>query len=426
VRIETVTKVGYRLVGPVILIAPAARQPLASEKAFANDAAPDPITELPVARRRWWLMLVLAAAVLGAFAVIGVRVARPPSKPLQATLRLGIFKTVSADIPSTLPDALESELLRRFGEVTTVLISAVRQLPADLAQAYVVSGTIGRTKDSLHFVVNLEREVTGETPISLTFDLPAGQSDPAVKSVAAMSAKVVGCALHGAVEARTVPLPEQAVRLWSQYCKSTNAIKPYPAFEQATLRGAVKISPDFAVAWVAMGSSIAATTSEADITARRGGFAEAMAALAKAEKLGLSNFMSLDVRAKSVAGRDWAARGALLRESAERFSIDSNGTATGNYANFLLNVGRIAKANDQLRLRLQINPLSQRAAARRAMAMTWSGQTAESEALTREVLATWSGEPIAVQSQIGDALGRGNYAAALAAVTAAPDVKPPM
>ena len=427
VRIETITKVGYRLIGPVVLTTPSVRAPLATD--IIDATIPPtlvPTVAPPIGNPRRWWGIAIAAVALFALAAMAWRAANPPPKPLQATLRVGTFKALSPDVPAALPAALESELLLSFGKATNVLISVVREPPRDAAQAYVVSGTIGRTGGNFHYVVNLAREVTGQTPISLTFDLPAGQGEATVKTVAASSTKAFQCALRGTVEARTVPLPDPAVRLFAQYCKSNNAIKPDPAFEQATLREALKTSPDFAVAWGVLGSNLAATASEADITAQRGGYAEAMASLAKAEKLGLSNFTIFNARARLLPGRDWAARGALLFQSAARFSTDSNGSATANYASFLMNVGRVAEANVQHRLTLQINPLSQRAAARHAMGMNWTGQTAEAEALTREVLATWPGEPIAVQHQIGDAVWRGSCAVALAAVAAAPDVKPSM
>jgi DNA-binding winged helix-turn-helix (wHTH) protein/tetratricopeptide (TPR) repeat protein len=423
-RIETITKVGYRLIGSVVLTAPAARPPLASEGPVATYSAT--AAGVPVLKRRRWLPLALFSALIAAAAVFGWRAAHPPPKPLHTTLRVGTFTTVSAEISPTLPSALESELLRRFGESSNTLISVVREMPIGVAQAYVVSGTVGRSGPNLHYVVNIAREATGESPISLSFDLPAGQGEATIKTVATMSARIVQCTLRGTTEARSVPLPDPAVRLWAQFCRANNAPERDLSFEQTTLREAVEISPDFAVAWGALSLTLASTMSEADFKARRGDYAEATAALASAEKLGLSHFTVWQARALLAPAREWAARGTLFREAAERFTTESNGSATSAYGIFLLNVGRVAKANDQFRLTLQINVVSPVAAARHAMGRSWAGRTVEAEALTREVLATWPGEPVAVQHQISDAIWHGNYAAARAAIAAAPDLEPPV
>jgi DNA-binding winged helix-turn-helix (wHTH) protein len=108
-RIETITKVGYRLVGPVVLTAPAARPPLPSEAPLATVAAgsalvdtqyrqpatpvtartvPPTSSVLPLAKRYtpWLVSALLLIAALGAgWRLIGPGAA-PAAKPIIAVL----------------------------------------------------------------------------------------------------------------------------------------------------------------------------------------------------------------------------------------------------------------------------------------------------------------------------------------------------
>jgi DNA-binding winged helix-turn-helix (wHTH) protein len=99
VRIETITKVGYRLIGPVVLTVPSVRAPLATETIEATIAPTSAPAGAPTTgNRRWWWVIAIAAVSLLALAVMPWRAAHPTSKPLQAQLQVGAFKVLSDDV----------------------------------------------------------------------------------------------------------------------------------------------------------------------------------------------------------------------------------------------------------------------------------------------------------------------------------------
>ena len=413
VRIETITKVGYRLIGAVVLTIPSQRPPLASETAVTADA---PTTKQSADHG---IRLQVAAAASVALVTVTALFwwgASPTPKLLQASLRVGAFKPLSADLPVMLPAELQSELLAKVGESTNKLITVVNAPPKDLSQAYVVSGTIARSGDGLRYVVNLSREDSGATPLSLSFDRPRNAGGTSNLGVASMTARIVSCTLRGIVEGRTKPLPNPTVRLWSQFCRADNAEQPSFSYETAILREIVKTSPDFSVAWGLLAAGLSTVVPEEDTVAGRAARAEVLADIAIAEKTGPPDFVVWLARAGLRPAHDWVGRGQLFREAAERLGTQSNGISPGIYATFLLNVGRVADANAQLRLSREINSVPERTAARLAMGLNWSGQIAEGDAVLRKVLATYPESKIARQHQIGDALWRGNYPVAVAAV----------
>ena len=421
VRIETITKVGYRLIGPVVLTVPSQRAPLANETVVIANA---PTTTQATGHGIRWRVAAAASVALVTVMALFWWAASPTPKLLQASLRVGAFKPLSAGLPVTLPAELQSEILEKLGESTNKLITVVSAPPKDLSQAYVVSGTIAQSGGALRYVVNLSREDSGVTPLSLSFDRPRSEGGTSTSGVASMTARVVSCTLRGIVQGRTKPLPDPTIRLWAQFCRSDNAEKPSFAYETAILREIVKTSPDFSVAWGLLAAGLSTVVPDEDTVAGRAARAEVLADIAMAEKTGPPDFVVWLARAGLHPADDWVGRGQLLRDAAERLGPQSNGISPGIYATFLLNVGRIADANAQLRLSREINAVPERTAARLAMGLNWSGQIAEGDAVLRKVLATYPESKIARQHQIGDALWRGNYPVALAAVADATDMEP--
>lgn len=114
-RIETITKVGYRLVGPVALMQKLPHRPLLVEAAISpavDDAAREAVVAQPVATparaSRTVLRLWLAGVVTAAFAVVAVVVATRDSGSRSATLPTVVIDPVATD--ATLPPHFADDL----------------------------------------------------------------------------------------------------------------------------------------------------------------------------------------------------------------------------------------------------------------------------------------------------------------------------
>lgn len=415
-RIETITKVGYRLVGPVVLAAAMVPKPLGQEAVVTS------LAEMRATRTRRWSAAGLAAVMLVALGVAAWWAMRPV--PLQVSLRVGEFTSLSPEVPTTLPAALQSELLLKFGEAPNPLVTIVRTAPGDNAQAYVMTGTIRKVGDTLHFVVNLSREGSGETPISLGFDRPVAASAASVASVAAEAVPIMTCTLQGTVEGRTRPLPEPTVLLFARFCRLTSSDQDSRSAAIALVRQATTESPDFAVGWVALAAVLASAMPEADKHVGKPDYYEALAALAKAQNLGLANFMVLNTRARLLPSREFAKREAILSESARTFATESNGAAPFNYCNMLWNAGRIADATVQNRLALQINSNHEEGVLFQAQMLRSIGERRESDAMIRTLDANWPEREHGRRFKLTDAIRDQDYTTARAALVGVTALNP--
>ncbi len=416
VRIETITKVGYRLIGPVVLIAQTVRVPLATDlvKPTIPPSLSPPRTSPVADRRRWWA-ITFAAVSLVAVAATAWRVAAPPPKPLHATLQVGELSSLSADVSPALLEQLESELLLKFGEAPMTFATIVRTSPDDKANAFVVTGGVGRTGDILHYDFNLSQQGTGKTPLSFRLERPFA-ADAAVGSVAVEASRIITCTLHGMIEGRTQPLPDSTAVLYARFCQAASLGQDSRDARIALLRQAVGETPDFAGGWLALASNLAGALPEAQKTLGQPDYDEALAALAKAESLGLDDFAILNTRARLLPSREIAKREALLRESAKRFATESNGVAPFNLGNLLWNAGRLTDAIAANQTALQINPNHEEGTYFQAKMLRAVGRIGETDALIRKLDAEWPESQYGRRFKVADALQSGNYAAARIAV----------
>lgn len=418
-RIETITKVGYRLVGQVVLTTGITAPPLASDMPAATPGAAKP-------RQRRWAVMAAGAAGLAGITALVWNLTTPAPAPLQASLRIGEFKTLSADVPATLGTALQNELLIKFNEMPSSLVSIAKGPPAPATQAWVMTGTIRKIAADLHFVINLSQEGTGATPLSLAFDRPASAGDASLAMIAGEAAPVMACLMRGTVMGQTEPLPDATVQLFARYCDAARLGLPGRPVGIALMRQVVKTSPDFANGWAALGSVLAGQFPEASKVAGNPQYDEAMAALATAERLGLESYVIPNTRARLLPSRDIAGREKLLRQSAEKFATESNGTAPFNLANLLWNAGRLNDAIAANRLALQLRPNFEEGTSFQANMLRTSGQIAESDAMIRKLDAEWPESEHGRRFRITDALLRRDFAVARTAIAGASKIHPAM
>ena len=359
-------------------------------------------------------------------AVVAVLPSLAP-KPLHAAVRVGEIKSLSAEIPATLATALASELQVTIGQSASPLITVGRAAPKDSAQAYVVSGTVRKIGDLLRVVINLSREATGETPLSMSFDRPLGTGAASLGGVASDAAGMITCTLQGSVEGRTTPLPDSTVVLWARFCQvEGSAGLAGRSARIALLREAVKDSPDFAYGWVQLAGALAGAMPEAAKVKGEPEYDEAIAALNTAERLGLSSFEIPNTKARLLSSRDIAGRETLLRASAERYATQSNGTAPFNLSNLLWNAGRLTDAITTNRLAVQINPNDREQTWSLVTKLRWAGQRAEYEALLRTFDVQWPEAGLGRQYRFSDAVQQGDYLTARATLAGVPQLDAPV
>lgn len=416
-RIETITKVGYRLIGAAV-----------SDVADAAAPPPTPRAAATPAPRRWWLM---GLAVLGVFALAALvwRVTHPAPQPLRATLRIGSFKPLNGGIPPNLPQTFASEMLQQNSTRTNRAITIVNTPPTDSAQAraeqaFLISGSIRRSGDSLRYDVDLSREGGGDTVLSQSFDAPLGAGDAAIGEIVAKATTNIQCTITYGLQGRTTPLPPETARLLAQWCRANNAPEPNVTVEIATLREMLKVSPDFTFAWAGLAVSLTVGIPDAEKVKGQPVYDEAMAALAIAERLGPPSYIIENARARLLPTRAYAQREAILRSSAERFGAETGGFAAYTYGNFLFNIGRIGDAMTQHALALQMNPGRVVWRVRQIDLLLADGQVEQADRLLAQLVADTRDPDVALDARLSEALRRGQYDAAAAIIAGATRIHP--
>jgi DNA-binding winged helix-turn-helix (wHTH) protein/tetratricopeptide (TPR) repeat protein len=401
-HIETITKVGYRLIGaPVTGISvPDQHSPTAS--------VPESPTRTS-GRASRYAMLAAGVAALLALAWFALR---PAPHSLTATLRIGSFTALSTGLPATLPATLQSELLAQNSGLTNPWITIGRDAPVDSAQSYRVSGTLRQTGDTVHTIINLAHEGSGEILLSQPFDQPITAGDAGLRNLVGKATTNIQCALTYGVQGRHVALPLTTQRLLAQWCQANNASEPNPAFELATVRAMLKSSPDFALAWAWLATSLTAGIPDAEKMAGQPAYDEAMAALRTAERLGPPSYVIETARARLLPSTDQVAREGILRRSAERFSTETGGFAAYTYGNFLFNVGRVDDAIAQQQLALKLNPGRLAWRVRMIDLLLAAGQVEEADSLLNRLFAEAQEPDVALDTRVSEALRRGQPDAA--------------
>ncbi len=329
VRIETITKVGYRLIGPVVLTAPSVRAPLATdiiETAFpatAESAATPPIANL----RQWWVFAIAAVAFV-ALAATAWRAANLPPKPLQATLRLGEFKPIGAGVTAHLPASIESELRSAFGVNSAVQVTTRE---AD----YLLQGDVRRVGDKLRYAVHLDEIDDGAVLWTASTDYPAN-SELAPRQFAINASGVLRCALSNAA---TYPrrLPIRALSLYLQFCWEKSQPRGSAERSLDLARQLTKSVPDFSYGWSALAAMGSAPPGEnAAVDALR---TEAMAAARRALELDPDNAEAYASQAINFPRSDIVGREKVLKHALTLRPSDS-GSEYGAYSALLMGVGR--------------------------------------------------------------------------------------
>lgn len=339
-QIETIAKVGYRLVGEIALVPPSAPPALTFEAGTDQVAAAGRLAGQHRPLR--WAIAGCAGVVL----VLAIALWRvgPASRPAAPSLAVAAFSSSPAlsDTAQTLQNAIISAIPReRFRMV------AGQGSGSD----YRLGGRLVSSPGGLTLFAQLDAPGGGEpiwTP-QRHFDATAPLS-----GIAAELAASARCIIAGA-EAPPADKPDAAIAGWASYCErsSTSDWNEDPLLE--ALRATVRAEPRFVLGQVMLASALGYHIMHNGGRDPDNLRAEAEAALVAAEKHDPENATIFLTRAILTPLDDFTAREALVRR-ALRARTDGSGDEYNALGYFLESVGRLREAVDAYDRNLTIDP----------------------------------------------------------------------
>ena len=206
----------------------------------------------PRNRTAWIIAGSLALALLvGAGIWLAVR--RPSAAvvhPMQ--VRLAGFQLLSADLPPTIREAVNTEIIAAFNKDGVVGVSTASRPTPGRAPAFALGGTIQRDGGTIRVITRLTNERSGATLWSDTFNYPGTEASAVPRHVAVDAGNVVRCGLFGASTYRK-PLPDNVLRDYLQFCQGhwdPNISEGRKALVPA--QRVVAAVPDFSWGWAAV------------------------------------------------------------------------------------------------------------------------------------------------------------------------------
>ena len=417
-RIETVTRIGYRLVvGTPIAETPVAAtiDPAADGRAnpsrYAAPAVPLPSPSGP--GWRGWRIAAIAVAIVVICGVAAWRLAGTTAVPTRIVPQLDVraFTPLSPDVSPAVVAAAREEIVAAFGVTSLVDVTTAMPRGAPRPQAWTLTGAIGRTGRDLRFVVHLTHRTTGTIVWSTAIDRSATDIPRALKSLAAGIADIVATSLSSAASYHGSTLPDSALALMFQFNQDTTLpVGPYHHAEEE-LRRVVAQVPDFGEGWSKLALALAYTATASDdpaaIAAAR---AEAPAVIANALRYRPNDAETLMAAAKLVAPADFTGREAAFRV-ATAAPTSLIGAEHSGYSVFLVNVGRAGDAVREAKFTYDLAPLAALYAERYAHALAVAGKVRLAETILarseylwpdfdpafalRTRIALWSDDPAA-------------------------------
>jgi tetratricopeptide (TPR) repeat protein len=294
------------------------------------------------------ILLVMTVAI-GAWLVL-----RGTGVPQHSMMvRLAGFQRLSPDIPATMPQALDEEIIAAFGEDGIVGASTAHAAAPGSGPAYALSGTIRREGDTIKIIAQLANERSGATLWSDTFNYDASRASQAPRLAAVRATIDVRCGLFGAFT-YTKPLTDQTLQDYFGFCESDRKHEFTKGLDFA--HKVVAAVPGFSWGWSAVEKAAARAELEDD-TQRESLRNEALAAADRAIALDASNSEAYAYKSLLIDPNDLAGREALLKKALAARPL-ACGCEHDTYANFLDEVGRIREAIGEYRRSTDVLPLN--------------------------------------------------------------------
>ena len=406
-RIETVPRVGYRLVGTAL--------PLIAEPPPAGAASDAPLRATGAAGvaevgpasapRRAAFRIAGAAAVVAATG--GAWWLARPDQASPAVQFTG-YRTVGA-VPPALPEAIAAATRSAF---TADGLVGVTTAPAPFR----LSGTLDRTGEGDAAVVRLAAQIdtaSGTTLWAHTYERPVTSADGAKW----FASRTTGIARCGASRlAASVPMSDDALRLiFAECAEESEAEPPFKGLDLA--RRLTALTPNLGSSWStradrAIGASMMVPPAEAP--AQR---AEAAMASDKALALDPQDARAWDVRAWLQPRTDFAGQERAFLAAVHGHASDF-GPAFVHYGQFLIGVGRAGEARRWLARGHDVAPLDPRPLAALGRLNAQEGRLAEARGNFADLDALAAGPQATGRTIVSNALWTRDYARAAEIVAA--------
>ncbi len=417
-RLETLTKVGFRLIvmeelaqaeapstpsDPALpAVLPTEAGPRAQEDVDASQSSGQVVAAVTPAQGRVPVAAAHAAfrvkhgAILAGLAglallalLAGALIWRlaPKGRSIPG-LQLARFDNLSPAGAPGAEQALREDLAAIFGRSNSL------QLFTDGAKAtqggafFQLGGAVQQFGPTLRFAVTLSRGAPGAVIWSSVIERPVADAAAAPRQIAAQVAFTVRCVLDGAAGYPGV-LPQAALSNYAQFCAEVASSESGEAVSRQTqdLRKVVAQAPDFATAWGALGYVIGDTFAYPAALWNAGSRTEATEAADRALRLDPANTWGRLAKALLVPLPNYAGRDDALRLATQ--TTDTFGDAHAAYARFLLSAGRLKDGALTAERGYDLDANDREAITRLVQAFYMLNHVPEADALLDQANAQW-------------------------------------
>jgi DNA-binding winged helix-turn-helix (wHTH) protein/tetratricopeptide (TPR) repeat protein len=405
-RIETITKVGYRLLSASgeALGAPAeAAAPV--RQAVVRQTILFPRRPLALAASALLLLVVVAAAWMW------FRPVRPPAHSM--TVRLADFRLLAADLPASMRQSINAEIVAAFKVDGVIGVSTLSAPTEGGLPSYSLDGTIYRVGGSIRVITRFTNERTAAILWSDSVDYSADQVAKIPHKIAVDVGTVIRCGLSGAATHHDL-LPDPVLSNYLLYCQQYWAYGGSKTLRYAKM--VVAVVPDFSWGWSAVGNGyLQASRAEKDPQRAEAMRAEGRAAEDKALELDPTNSEALAHKAHMIDLRDWAGQEALFKSAIAARPLDC-GCEHHGYGMKLESTGRLEAAIGQYRAATDMLALWPDSQLALANALVAAGRGEEAKPYFRAAIDLSKAPHFGLWVAVNQGIETGDYAAAMTAL----------
>ncbi len=415
-RLETITKVGFRL---IVEGEPAAAADLAlpgpepegaqthapaGEPAGAEGpqssvevvAAPKPALPLsslagvrtrPNARRTAILAGLFAVVILALVAGALIWQGRPRTHATPE-LQLASFDTIGPAAAPGAAQALRQELVADLGRSNGLQLLADGAKASQGPTSYRLGGSLQQLGPALRFAFTLSRGEPGAVIWSTVIERPVADMAATPGQVAAQVSFIVRCTLTDASSYPRV-LPQAAIANAAQYCTEVAMSESGEAVSRRTedLRKTLALAPDFAAGWAALGYVIGDAFAYPAALWNAGSRTEGIDAADRALRLDPKNSVAHLAKGLLTPWPNYAGREEEFKLALR--GSDTFGDIHAAYARFLLSMGRLKEGAFMAERGYDLDPTDREAITRLVQAFYMLNRVPEADALLSQAKSLW-------------------------------------